>query len=105
MKEFVFWDVGPKPARVWGETPLFDLASGRKLLDFCDERGAAVLGIEGFRIFGDKRVPDLDCIADFSALYLTAREGFPAMSRESARAFLDSISDPEIYLEFLLVEI
>lgn len=33
---------------MWGDTPLFNLEDGRKLLDFCEVHDAAVLGIEGF---------------------------------------------------------
>lgn len=65
MNGFVISGEGPKPARLWGEIPLFNLIDGYKLLFFCDEHGAGVLGIEGFKIVGDKRVPDMDYIADF----------------------------------------
>ncbi|MHC8304903.1 hypothetical protein [Pseudomonas sp. PB3P13] len=105
MNEFVFLGYGPEPTRVWGSTPLFNLSDGRKLLDYCDKHNAAVLGIEGFKIAGDKRTPDLNCIADFSALAVIAGEEFPALSRESARHFLDSISNGNTFLEFVLVTI
>lgn len=65
MNGFVISGEGLKPARPWGEIPLFNLIDGYKLLFFCDEHGAGVLGIEGFKIVGDKRVPDMDYIADF----------------------------------------
>lgn len=97
--------VGPEPTRMWGDTPLFNLDDGRKLLAFCDGHDAAVLGIEGFKIVGDKRIPDLDCIADFSALAVSTGKEFPAASRKSARYFLDTISDPDVFLEFVLVKI
>jgi hypothetical protein len=104
MNEFVFLGAGPEPTRLWGETPLFNLIDGHKLLVFCDEHDAAVLGIEGFKVIGDKRVPDMDCIADFSALAMTAGELFPAESRKSAKYFLSTISDPDTLLEFVLVK-
>ncbi len=105
MKEFVFLGFGPEPTRLWGGTPLFNLSDSHELLNYCDTRDAAVLGIEGFKIVGDKRIPDLDCIADFSALAVAAREAFPALSRKSARDFIESISDRDIFLEFVLVRV
>ena len=105
MNEFIFPGVGPEPTRLWGETPLFNLIDGYKLLVFCDEHDVAVLGIEGFKIVGDKRVPDMDCIADFSTLAMTAGELFPAESRKSAKYFLDSISAPDTLFEFVLVKV
>ncbi|MBA6065910.1 MULTISPECIES: hypothetical protein [Pseudomonas] len=105
MQEFMFVGVGPEPTRMWGDTPLFNLEDGRKLLDFCEVHDAAVLGIEGFKIVGDKRIPDLDCIADFSSLAVSAGKRFPAASRKSARCFLDTISGSDVFLEFVLVKI
>lgn len=102
MKEFVSLDDGPEPTKVWGSTPLFNLIDGRKLLDYCDKHDAVVLGIEGFKIIGDKRIPDLDCIADFSILATTGEE-FTVLSRRAARNFLDSILNKDIFLEFVLV--
>lgn len=104
IDEFIFLGVGPEPTRFWNGTPLFNSIDGRKLLVFCDEHDAAILGIEGFKIVGDKRVPDMDCIADFSALAITVGELFPAESRKSAKYFLSSISDPDTLLEFVLVK-
>lgn len=105
MNEFIFLEVGPKPTRLWGSTPLFNLSDGIKLLRFCEEHNAAVLGIEGFKVIGDKRVPDLNCIADFSTLIVAAGENFPEVSRKSARSFIDSILDDDVLLEFVLVKI
>lgn len=105
MKEFVFFGVGPEPTKLWGGMPLFNLSDSHELLNHCDARDAAVIGIEGFKILGDKRTPDLDCIADFSALAVAAKEEFAALSRKSARDFIESISDRDIFLEFVLVRI
>lgn len=105
MKEFVFLGFGPEPTRLWCGVPLFDLSDSHELLNYCDTRDAAVLGIEGFKIVGDKRIPDLDCIADFSALAVAAGEAFPAMSRKSARDFIELISDRDTFLEFVLVRV
>jgi hypothetical protein len=105
MKEFMFLGFGPEPTRLWSGTPLFDLSDSYKLLSYCDKHDAAVLGIEGFKIVGDKRVPDLNSIADFSALAVTAGENFPALSRQSAKYFLDEISDLDIFFEFVLVTV
>jgi hypothetical protein len=102
MKEFVSLGDGPEPTKVWGNTPLFNLIDGRKLLDYCDKHDAAVLGIEGFKIIGDKRIPDLDCIADFSK-FTTTSEKFAVSSRRAARHFLDSILNKDIFLEFVFV--
>ncbi|WP_042556007.1 MULTISPECIES: hypothetical protein [Pseudomonas] len=104
MNEFIFLEKGLEPTRLWGGVPLFNLIDGHKLLVFCDEHDVAVLGIEGFKVVGDKRVPDMDCIADFSALTITARELFPVESRKLAKCFLSSISDPDMLLEFVLVK-
>lgn len=104
MNDFILLGCGPEPTRLWNCTPLFDVDDGRKLLDYCDKHGAAVLGIEGFKVVGDKRTPDLDCIADFSALTISGR-GFPALSRAAARDFLDSISNVDTLMEFTLVTI
>ncbi|QXH58835.1 hypothetical protein [Pseudomonas maumuensis] len=105
MQEFMFVGVGPEPTRMWGDTPLFNLEDGGKLLDFCEVHDAAVLGVEGFKIVGDKRIPDLDCIADFSSLAVSAGKRFPAASRESARYFLDTISGSDVLLEFVIVRV
>lgn len=104
MNEFILFGGGPEPTRLWGGTPLFNLIDGHKLLVFCDEHDVAVLGIEGFKVVGDKRVPDMDCIADFSSLAMTAGELFSAQSRKSAKHFIDSISDPDTLLEFVLIK-
>lgn len=105
MKEFIFLGFGPEPTRLWGGTPLFNLSDSHELLNYCDTCDAAVLGIEGFKIVGDKRIPDLECIADFSALAVAAGEEFPALSRNSARDFIESISDRDTFLEFVLVKV
>lgn len=105
MQEFIIAGVGLEPTRIWGDTPLFNLSDGHKLLDFCDRHDVAVLGIEGFKVAGDRRTPALECLADFSALALSAGKEFPALSRKSARYFLDTISDPDTFLEFVLVNI
>jgi hypothetical protein len=105
MNEFILQNVDLEPTRLWGDTPLFNLNDGIKLLAFCEKHGAAVLGIEGFKILGGKRVPNLNYIADFSALAVVAGEAFPAASRKAAKCFIESISDGDILLEFVLVKI
>ncbi|MBR8657336.1 hypothetical protein KDH83_28870 [Achromobacter sp. Marseille-Q0513] len=104
MKEFVFSWGSPMPTRMWGDVPLFNLSDSHNMLNYCDENDVAVLGIEGFKIVGKKRIPDLECVADFSSL-VTAGEGFPSLSRKSARNFLDSIQDLNVFLEFVLVTV
>jgi hypothetical protein len=61
-----------------------------------------ILGIEGFHVNGNQIVPDMDAIADFSGL--PQDEEFNATTVEEARKFLRSISDPDMYFEFLLRE-
>ncbi|WP_439850253.1 hypothetical protein ACTACG_20470 [Pseudomonas syringae] len=63
-----------------------------------------MLGIEGFKIVGGKRIPDMDCIADFSVLVKSAGKNFSAASRDAAECFINSIDDSNIFLEFVLVK-
>lgn len=104
MKDFGLMGIKLEPTLLWGGTPLFSLDDAIKLLGFCEQNDAAVLGIEGFKIAGGKRVPDMDCIADFSTLVAVAGREFPTASREAAKLFIESIADSDVFLEFVLVK-
>lgn len=104
MKEFSIDRLPVRPTKLWGEIALFDSVDGLKVLDVCEQLNVSVLGIEGFRIVENHRVPDMNFIADFSVLIGVAQDRFPAASRESARNFINTISDEGVLLEFVLVE-
>lgn len=67
-------------------------------VDACIETGTRILGIEGFEVSGDVVRPDMDAIADFSALS-DART-----SADEARQFLSSIDAGDLAFEFVLAE-
>lgn len=104
MKEFKLADIKFEPTLIWGEASLFSLDDANDLLEFCELHDVAVLGIEGFEVAGGKRTPDMDCIADFSALVAIAGEAFPIVSIKAAKDFSISISNKNILLEFVLVK-
>jgi hypothetical protein len=62
----------------------------------------AIIGIEGFRIEGTKAVPDMDAIADFSALPID--EEWVTATIAEANRFLSSVSRPSMYFDFELDE-
>lgn len=105
MKQFSITNAELEPTRYWGNVPLFNIQDGIKLINFCEKHNIAVLGIEGFKIINDKRVPDLDYIADFSALMMVSGDNFPSVSRISALKFLNTIGNEEILIEFELATI
>ena len=96
-------DLPITPTLMWGGTPLFDAYDGIRLIDFCKNNEIAVLGIEGFKIKGDKRVPDMDCIVDFSASLNEV--DFTARSIEASRVIVESMSNRGVFMEFLLVRV
>ena len=82
--------------------PLYDVASGRVLLAACERYEIAVLGIEGFHLDGGNIMPDMDFIADFSAL--STRSDFILTSIRAAHGFLQMAEDdPTLVFEFLLM--
>lgn len=89
--------------RAWStDVPLYDVASGKLLLAACERCEIAVLGIEGFHLDGENRTPDMDFIADFSAL--SKRSDFFPTSVRAAHAFLQMAEDdPALVFEFLLM--
>ena len=59
----------PTTYRANGTVGLYDKQTSLKLLDYCYHHNIGILGFEGFLNLGDKYVPDLDWIADFSELF------------------------------------
>jgi len=91
------------PTLVWNGTPLFDVSDGVKLIDYCKSNGIAVLGVEGFKIKGGKRIPDMDCIVDFSASL--NEMDFAVRSVEMSQLIVEGMIGSGIFLEFVLVRV
>ena len=89
-----------KPTLRWGETDLFSAADAAKLLDYCERNRVTVLGIEGFLVKDNRRVPDMRAIADYSELDRT-HDG-SRLSVGAARKFLTSIGNSDLLFEFEL---
>lgn len=89
--------------RWWGNVPLFSIHDGLLLMDYCAKNGIDVLGVEGFSLEGEYRIPDMDCIADFSMLPDITGSAFQTQSVDMMKEFLSSLSMKEIFLEFVLV--
>jgi hypothetical protein len=66
-----------------------------RFLDACERAKGVVVGIEGFRIMGDRIEPDMSSIADFSELTDSAR------SIVEARRFVES-SNPDLAFDFTI---
>ena len=92
------------PTTWWGKVALFSLPDAALLMDYCASRGIAVLGVEGFRLEGNQRTPDLDAIADFSELMRTSSTLFPERSVAAMKAFFRFMPQDGVLLEFVLVE-
>lgn len=105
MKEFCLLKCGLESTLIWSGIPLFSVAHSIKLFDYCDVQNLAILGFEGFKILGGKRIPCLDYIADFSVLIKTDVENFPKMSRAAARRFFEEVGDVGALFEFVVVEV
>ena len=73
-------------------------------MDWCAKYGIAVLGVEGFRLDGDHRIPDLDVIADFSELMKVSGTSFTYRSIAALREFLLLMPQDDVMLEFVLVK-
>ncbi|TFY84987.1 hypothetical protein DYL61_30240 [Pseudomonas nabeulensis] len=86
-----------------GRTPLFNVGDGVRLVDYCKNNGIAILGIEGFKIKSDKRIPDMDCIVDFSASL--NEMDFAVKSVETSRIIVEGMSGSGIFIEFILVRV
>lgn len=93
-----------QPAARSGPTPLFNHSSSERLLELCEHVGVGVLGIEGFTLSDGGLRPDMDFIADFSALF--TRHDFEAESVRSARKFLSlAAGAPHLLFEFELASL
>ena len=102
MKECNLKQLGLAPTRRHGSAELTTIEDSVALLAACEEHLAGVLGIEGFHVCGNQRIPDMNCIADFSSF--SDRPNFETASVNAARSFLRTL-DPHsgILLEFVLV--
>lgn len=96
-------DLPVRPTLIWADVPLFDILDGLRLVEYCEDNNIAILGVEGFRVKGDKRVPDMDYIVDFSASL--NEEGFAKKSAEVVRGGINSTEDRAVLLEFVLVKV
>ncbi|WP_152625118.1 hypothetical protein [Xanthomonas albilineans] len=105
MKEFNVGMLDVTPSNFFNGTELFDVDRSKNVIDACELLDVSILGMEGFRISGNNRIPDMDCIVDFSPLLSKFGSNFPDFSRKSAREFIESIYDNEILIEFVLVKI
>lgn len=63
-----------------------------------------MLGVEGFRLEGNQRIPDLDAIADFSELLSVWGMSFSQRSISAMREFFMFMPQDGVMLEFVLVE-
>lgn len=89
------------PTRWWGDVALFGISDCSVLLNYCASVGIAVLGVEGFRLEQGHRIPDMDCIADFSVL--AEGESFCERSVEAMKKFI-RIMPPDVFLEFVFAK-
>lgn len=96
-------DLPITPTLVWCGTPLFDVDDAIRLVDYCKKSNIAVLGIEGFKIKGGKRIPDMDCIVDFSASLNEVN--FAVKSIEASRIIIGGMRGSGIFMEFVLVRV
>lgn len=77
---------------------LVSAGQANAFVDACAATGTRILGIEGFQVSGEEVRPDMDAIADFSAID-DAR-----ISVDEARQFLASIDADDLAFEFVLAE-
>lgn len=91
------------PTLMWDGTSLFDVGDGVRLIEYCKNNGIAILGIEGFKIKGGKRIPDMDCIVDFSASL--NEMDFAVKSVETSRSIVEGMSGSGVFIEFVLVRV
>ena len=63
-------------------------AAARDFVTACQENEMAVVGIEGFRVSGGKRISLLDCIADYSATSADTWQDFYHLCNEYSDKFL-----------------
>lgn len=86
-----------------GALRLIRLQDCRCLIEACKAQNVLILGIEGFTISGDKAVPDMDMIADFSALTAKTWDAACLEATASAMIYFDSLkSQGNMYFDFNL---
>lgn len=91
---------------IWREgIPLFNIEDGLLLMDYCAKNDIGVLGVEGFYLKEGCRIPNMNCIVDFSNLVIIDPLRFKTKSIDMARVFLDGLAVKDIFLEFVLVEL
>lgn len=92
-----------KPTMLWGNAPIYNVSDGLNLIDYCGANGIAVLGLEGFSILDGKRVPDMNCVIDFSELQEIAGSDFSKKTVLISKSFVEGLGRADIYFEFTLV--
>lgn len=88
---------------LWKGIPLFNIQDACKFLDLCEEFNIAVLGIEGFKIINDYRIPDMECIVDFSEIMESMKDDFPKYSRQCSLDFIKNYVNDDVLIEFEIV--
>lgn len=84
---------------------LFSKTDSYRLLAHCRGHAIAVLGIEGFRLDGVNRIPDMNYIADFSSVLAVSDRGERVgRSIRYGEAFLKLVPREGVLLEFVLAE-
>ena len=101
LLEDILGESGLRPVARSGAALLFDLSTSERLLQLCESVGVGILGIEGFTLSENDLVPDMDFIADFSALL--AHDAFEKESISMARKFLAMATQPsDLLFEYVL---
>ena len=90
------------PTHVWnGEMSLYNKNDANQLLGILLSKNIGVLGVEGFKIIGNKIQPDMDFIADCSELFLNNPQEFVSISINGIRNFLSEASE-DMFFEFVV---
>lgn len=79
-----------------GSTILVDRRTAMAVLDICADEDVQVLGVEAFFVTGEKIIPVMDAIGDFS------NASSKAESVRDARRFIESIVRQELMFELEL---
>ena len=87
---------------IYGEDPI-ELISTNDMPKFLEairkNSDYLILGLEGFKIFKDKIVPDMDAIADFSALLASDDS---ATTVQAAYKFLSAVMNKDLFFYLTL---
>jgi hypothetical protein len=85
---------------------LVHVGDAEKMIAFCERLKLVILGIEGFKEDGFRLIPDMELIADFSALSDLPPNERCSRSVASAELFLKKIpNSPNLLLDFELEEV